>query len=51
MGEEGYASSVGVIGADEVNVVRGGSMRIEGSVGSGDVGAGKEGRSFTLLRV
>jgi hypothetical protein len=51
MGDEGYASSVGVIGADAENVARGNSMRVDGSVGRGDVGAGRDGRSLGVLTV
>jgi hypothetical protein len=51
MGEDGYALSVGVIGADGACGPLGKSTRRFGTVGNGDVGAGKDGGSLGLLTV
>lgn len=51
MGEDEYGFSGGDIDVDIIGTPRGISMRWLGIVGSGDVGAGRDGRSLTLVRV
>lgn len=51
---DGYASSMGVIGIGDAGISRDRSLQWLGMVGSGEVGAGRDGRSlrvFNALRL